>query len=156
MVQIRSYRATDADELHQIFRAAVLDGAAAHYSDAQRRAWAGAAGPPGPEWEARLNAHVTWVAVDATGPLGFMTMGRDGHLDLAFVRPEAAGTGVADALHDRILRSASDLGLDRLTTDASLRAQRFFTRMGWRLLRRQVVQLHGECLENAAMEKRLA
>lgn len=155
MPWIRRFRSDDSAPLRTIFRRAVLEGAAAHYTPAQLHAWADAPNAAGPCWEDRLGQHITVVADSPDGPTGFMTLGRDGYLDLAFVLPEATGTGVADALHDRILAEAAQLGLTRLSTEASLRAEGFFTRMGWTLLHRQDVEISGMRLRNALMAKRL-
>lgn len=152
---IRPYRPADAGPLAQIYRRAILQGAAAFYTEAERRAWAQPA-PDEADWAARLGDHITVVA-DRDGALqGFMTMGRDGHLDLAFVVPEAMGTGVAAALHDRLLYEAARLRLPRLTTEASHLARRFFLKQGWRELAQQSVPRNGERLTNFRMEKPLA
>ncbi|MEV8468624.1 GNAT family N-acetyltransferase [Fluviibacterium sp. DFM31] len=155
MTRIRPYVAADAPALRGIFTEAVQVGARAQYSAAQRDAWSGAAQHCPPDWGDRLGDHLTFVAEQDGDPVGFMTLGRDGHLDLAFVLPQVMGQGVADALHDRILAEAQARGLSRLTTEASLRAQPFFRRMGWRLVAHQTVEIRGQRLDNAVMEKPL-
>lgn len=156
MIRVRGFRAGDADALLAVFRRAVLEGAAAHYDGPQRAAWAGAADAP-PAWAERLGGQMTLVAEDAAGRCaGFMTLGRDGHLDLAFVTPEAMGTGVAAALHDRLLVEAAALGLTRLTTDASHLARRFLLKSGWRETGRTDTDIDGTRLAGFRMEKRLA
>jgi len=155
MIRVRGFRHGDADALRALFRRAVLEGAAEYYDASQRAAWAGAADAP-PVWAERLGAQITLVAEDRAGRCaGFMTLGRDGHLDLAFVAPEAMGAGVAAALHDRILAEAAALGLTRLTTEASHLARRFLLKSGWQETGSQDAVVNGTRLASFRMEKTL-
>lgn len=153
-LHIRPYRADDAPVLANVFDRAVREGAAGAYDAEQRAAWAGAIDAP-PDWSRRLCEEITVVAERAGQVTGFMTLGRDGFLDLAFVLPEAMGTGVAPALHDRILVEAEARRLVRLTTEASHIARRFFIKQGWRELGEVQVHLGGTRLTSFSMEKRL-
>jgi len=153
-VHVRPYRAGDAPVLAHVFDRAVREGAADAYDTDQRAAWAGAIDTP-PDWSQRLSEEVTVVAERGGEIVGFMTLGRDGFLDLAFVLPEAMGTGVAAALHDRILAEAEARKLTRLTTEASHLARRFFIKQGWRDLGEVQVDLGGTLLTSFSMEKRV-
>lgn len=152
---IRSYRTNDAKALGVIFHRAVHEGAAARYSPKERRAWSPSV-PDTASWRARLAEAETVVAETPEGPVGFMSLdvGRR-YLDLAFVLPEAMGTGVAGSLYAVIESRARASGLTRLTTEASLLAEPFFLRQGWRVVRRQKVERLGVMLSNALMEKDL-
>lgn len=151
---VRPYRADDAPVLALVFDRAVREGAAGAYDAYQRAAWAGAIDAP-PDWSQRLCEEITVVAERASQVVGFMTLGRDGFLDLAFVLPEAMGTGVAAALHDRILAEAEARKITRLTTEASHIARRFFIKQGWRELGEVQVDLGGTSLTSFSMEKQL-
>jgi len=153
-IRIRPYRDGDAPVLAGVFDRAVREGAAAAYDADQRAAWASAPDAP-PSWSERLGEEITVVAERDGQVAGFMTLGRDGFLDLAFVLPEAMGTGVAAALHDRVLAEAEARGLTRLTTEASHLARRFFLKQGWRELGEIAVELGGARLASFRMEKRL-
>ncbi|MGS4944722.1 N-acetyltransferase family protein [Meridianimarinicoccus sp. RP-17] len=153
-IHVRPYREEDAPVLARIFDRAVREGAASAYDATQRAAWAGAIDAP-PEWCQRLSEEITLVAERDGQMAGFMTLGRDGFLDLAFVLPEAMGTGVAAALHDRVLAEAESRGLFRLTTEASHIARRFFIKQGWREMGEIQVDLGGTTLTSFSMEKRL-
>lgn len=154
MVRVRPYRDDDAAVLARIFGRAVREGAAGAYDTDQREAWASALDAPS-DWSRRLREEITLVAEQAGHPVGFMTLGRDGFLDLAFVLPEAMGTGVAAALHDRVLAEAEARRLSRLTTEASHIARRFFIKQGWLELGEVQVDLGGTTLTSFSMEKRL-
>ncbi len=153
-MRVRPYRTEDAACLAQVFDRAVREGAAGAYDAAQRAAWASALDAP-PDWSQRLSEEITLVAERGGKVAGFMTLGRDGFLDLAFVLPEAMGTGVAAALHDRVLVEAEARDLLRLTTEASHIARRFFIKQGWRELGEVQVSLGGTTLTSFSMEKRL-
>ncbi len=152
---IRRGRPGDGPAARAVFHAAVHDGAAAHYSAAERAAWA-----PGPDmpadWETRLLAGTCLIAQDRLGRVtGFMTLADDGFLDYAYVLPRVMGKGVAGALYDALEQRARRAGIPTLSTEASHLAQRFLARRGWRVIARQSVIRNGVALTNFRMEKRL-
>ena len=152
---IRRFRAGEGVALGQLFHRAVQEGAAGAYDAAQRDAWCSAP-PQGPEWEARLAAIVTLVAWQGDTPVGFMSVDpATGHLDMAFVLPRVKGTGVASMLLGLLERCARRRGCDRMTSDASEIARRFFLRHGWQDGRRQQITRHGIALHNYRMAKPL-
>lgn len=153
-MEVRSFRDEDAVPLGRLFHRSVRDGASARYNAAQLAAWSPAA-PEGNAWAARLAACDTVVAVDGETRLGFMSMDETGYLDLAFVVPEQMGRGVSDMLYAVLESRAQARGTLRLSTQASLLAEPFFARHGWRVVRRQEVEMGGVVLENAWMEKPL-
>ncbi|PWE34330.1 GNAT family N-acetyltransferase [Maritimibacter sp. 55A14] len=154
-MRLRRYRPADAAPAYALFRRAVHKGAAAAYSAEERRAWAPDREMPA-DWPARLGAHITWLAFHRHRLAGFMTLARDGHLDLAYVAPEAMGRGVADALYARLEAEARARGLPVLDTAASHLARSFFLRHGWQVAARQSVIRNGVALTNFRMEKCLA
>jgi len=89
-------------------------------------------------------------------PLGFMTIDREGYIDLAFVRSDVAGSGVGWRLYDAIEERARLYGVTRLTTEASEKARRFFERQGWTIDEEQVVLKRNVPLINFRMSKILA
>ena len=151
---VRTFEIEDAEALGQVFYRSVREGAARRYTAAQVEAWSPSP-PAGDVWRARLAAADTVVAVRGDQPLGFMTLDTKGYLDLAFVVPEAMGAGVSDALYAVLEGRARAVGIAVLTTQASLLAEPFFVRHGWKVTRRQEVEMSGVVLKNAWMEKRL-
>ena len=152
---IRSYVPDDAPELAKVFHRAVHEGAATKYSLDERHAWSPDL-PTGPKWHDRLAGAETVVAEMDRRPVGFMTLDVPrAYLDLAFVVPEVMGQGVAGAVYAVLEGRARVAGLTRMTTEASLLAEPFFERQGWRLVARQKVDRLGVQLSNAVMEKSL-
>ena len=151
---LRAAQPGDGAPAWAVVRRAVHEGAAGAYTPEQRRAWApGPEAPPG--WEAGLLAGHTVLAERRRRMTGFMTLAGDGHLDYAYVLPEAMGTGLSDRLLDAIEAQAHALGLVVLTTEASHLARRFLVRRGWRVAARQDVIRNGVALTNFRMHYRL-
>ena len=149
-VTIRPYRRADADVTASLFHETVRHATDLGYSAEQRAAWA----PDVPEirpWHARLSNAITLVAEDESGVTGFMSLEESGHLDLAFIRADRLGSGVAKALYDELIEQARAAGAIQLTTDASRMARRFFERQGWRLIREQQQIRRGVELTNFRM-----
>ncbi|SDZ10374.1 Acetyltransferase, GNAT family [Jannaschia faecimaris] len=131
--QLRRGRSEDLPVLIEVFWRGVHEGAAPRYSDEQRQAWL----PVRPEIEAfaaHLANQIVFAAEEGGIVTGFMTMTPEGYLDLAYVLPEARGTGTADALLAMIVNHAVARGLSALTTRASDMARPFFIRHGWQVL----------------------
>lgn len=151
-------RAGDGDvaALTRLFFVSVREGAGPDYTEAQREAWA----PDFPEthlWQARLADQKVWLAETGDGEvLGFMTLRRDGHIDLAFVAPGRIGSGIAYALYLELEAQARADGLTELTSDASTRAKAFFERQGWEVVEAQQPVRNGVTLHNWRVRKALA
>lgn len=152
-MRVRAYRAGDASALAQIFYDAIHIGAADAYDAEARQVWC----PQVPEllaWAPRLENAVTLVAEVLDRPVGFMSLWPDsGHIDLAFVDPAHTRKGIASSLCRDLETRAGALGLDRMTTDASLQAEPMFVSLGWTVVKRQEIERHGIILRNCQMEK---
>ena len=128
---LRPARPEDAAALALIFHRAVQEGAAGHYSQAQRDRWSPAC-PTAADWTRRLRGLTTFVAEIDSAPQSFLSMrDRDGLIDLLFVAPEHLGRGLAHALYSEALAHARALGLPRLHAEASAQSRAFFARHGW-------------------------
>ncbi len=151
-VTIRPLRAEDGEIAGEIFFDAVHHGTGEYYTHEQRTAWAGAS--PNPSgWRNRL-VNVDGFMAELNGiPAGFMTIDASGYIDLAFVGPGALGMGVGWLLYRAIEARAEQLGVVRLTTEASKKARPFFERQGWTVEREQLVVKRGVSLANFKMAK---
>src|SRR5690606_17866754 len=96
-----------------------------------------------------------WVAETKGRLSGFCAWTLDGYLDLLFVGPEHVRLGVATALYGVAENDLRARGVQRVHTQASLTAQPFFRRHGFRLINHQIVHMRGVDLPNAVMEKLL-
>ncbi len=153
-IAIRPLTVADAAAVARIFFCAVHEGTRDHYSFEQRLAWGGEEVSPD-AWRARLEGVTGFVAELAGEPVGFMTIDASGYIDLAFVLPSMAGTGVGYRLYGSVEAKARELGARVLTTNASKTAKPFFERQGWEVVTEQTVERQGIELNNFKMQKAL-
>lgn len=131
MTTIRRFHLDDALATRQVFVDAVRIGAAGRYSAAELLDWVPDPAMP-KDWGPWLERHLTVVSEDNSLVTGFMMLEANGYLNMAFVRPELMGTGLADSLYGALLDEVHKINLTRLTTLASRYSQSFFSRHGWR------------------------
>ncbi len=154
-VTVRRYREGDAAALCEIFFRSVRDVGPAKYDDAQVRAWAHDV-PDAASWGARMRENETFVAVrDDDVPVAWIELEADGHVDMLYCAPEAAGHGIAALLYAAAEGLARERGLDHLTTAASRFAESFFRKQGWNVDERETVTRFGVGIERAQMSKTL-
>lgn len=154
-MHIRAVRPDDLPGLVALFRETVQAVGAGHYAPRELDAWA----PPdlGPEnWASRLAENTAIVAEDRGELLGFAELSPDGAVDMLYVHKDRQGRGIASALLAELETSARDLGLTRLTTNASRIARPFFLARGFTLLAAQEVERRGVAIENFHMAKVLS
>ncbi|GAA4909269.1 putative acetyltransferase [Stackebrandtia albiflava] len=147
---IRRYRDTDAAATLAVFRRAVTVTAAADYAPDQIRAWAAA---DETEWGRRRAATHTLVAEVDGRVAGFTDVDDHGLVDMMFVDPGHARSGVATALLAAVVAHATATGLPELTTHASRTARPFFERHGFTVTERRHPVVRGVRLENFAMRR---
>ncbi|MEP2506085.1 MAG: GNAT family N-acetyltransferase [Paracoccaceae bacterium] len=133
-----------------MFYHAVRSGAADFYSQAQRAAWAPSDAPDQLQPDKLLDQWC-WVAEMENGITGFMSLTPRGYLDMAFVMPEAKGSGVADALYAALITQATASGLGTLTVHASHLARRFLAKHGWQEDYAENHTLNGQVIERFHM-----
>lgn len=148
---IRTAGAADAPACFAVYVDAIRGGTGGKYTRRQALAWA-PEGDAGDWLAARLECGVTWIAVSERRAEGFLNVTPLGHLDLFFIRPEARASGLAAALHDRLMAWAQARALPRLTTDASHLARSFLEKHGWRVLGGESVERGGVALKRWKME----
>jgi putative acetyltransferase len=124
------------------------------YDEQQRQAWL-AAPPAGPEWEERLASQDVVLAETDGMVAGFMSLGMEGYIDLAFIRPEARHHGLFRRLFEQIEHRALARGDSRLWVHASLAARSAFEAVGFTVQRSEWVELGTEQLERFEMAKPL-
>ncbi len=147
---LRPYRAQDRHACHDVYYEAVHVGAARAYSQAQRNAWAPQTSPS-PASPDKMLDMVAFVAEGTDRLEGFIAMERNGHLDLAFVRPCWMGRGLAQNLYDLLYEWASGTALSQLHTEASHLARPFFEKNGWQVDTSETITRDGVSIERFRM-----
>ena len=133
-VLIRPFAPRNEVACIDIFVDATRNSTTPHYTAEEARAWAPDAAVNW-DWGPRLADGWTWVADLDEAPSGFISLRSNGHLDVFYVRPAARQFELADALYKRLLETARESGFTVLTSHASLLAQGFLERRGWRVVR---------------------
>jgi putative acetyltransferase len=142
-VTIRSYERRDAADV-------------ADYTPEQVNAWVPRRWDAEKEQKRSGDGRLVLVAEGESGHVvAFIDLEPDGHIDRLFSAPEAAGRGVASRLYDDIEAAARDQGIERLFTEASELARRFFLRKGFTVLECQDKVLRGVPIHNYRMAKAL-
>ena len=154
MTVVRDYEAGDAEPICRLFYETVRAVNLRDYSPEQVRAWAPEVPDPA-AWHGRMSGRHTLVAEDEDGVAGFAELEEDGHLDMLYCRRDAVGRGVGTLLYAAVEERAGDLGVEKISTEASITARPFFERHGFRVLRQNTVSRGGVGLTNFSMEKTL-
>jgi putative acetyltransferase len=128
--QIRPYQPQDRAAVALVFYRAVREGSVDYYTEEERAAWAPSPNPH-PTKPDKYLTQWCFVAEDQGRMTGFMSMDDTGYLDMAFVIPEAMGTGTAGALYDRLIAHATERGLRHFTVHATALSRRFLEKRGW-------------------------
>lgn len=149
---IREYLPSDCTQMAQLFYDTVHSVNAADYTREQLDAWAD--GHVDLEaWDSSFREHFTLVACDGKEIVGFADMDENGYLDRLYVHRDYQRKGVASSL----LRELSQkVKTDEITTYASITARPFFEKMGYRVVRENIVERKGVSLRNNFMVKKLS
>lgn len=153
-VALRPFLPADAPKLAALFRAAVEELTGEDYDHDQREAWASLADDE-EAFAARLRECLTLLAVKEGEVAGFIALEDNKVIDLLYVAPEAAGTGVGAALCAAAEAIAKGRGVETLSVDASDTALGFFQKRGFEAQRRNTVDIDGVWLGNTTMTKKL-
>lgn len=153
-MELRDYTGADARATLDVFLRAVRVTAGRDYTAEQVRAWAPDDVDPG-AWAARRAGARTRVAVRDDVVVGFTDVDAAGYVDMLFVDPGAARTGVARALLDWAVRTARADGATELTTHASITARPFFAAHGFEVVAEQHPVRRGVALTNYRMRRPL-
>jgi GNAT superfamily N-acetyltransferase len=154
-MKLRPYHPDDLPVLVRLFHDTIHKVALGSYSQTQVEAWAPAE-PDLDRWRQKLHGEEVLVADLGDEIVGFCSWDSSGYLDFLYVHHAHQRQGVAAALYAVAEAELKRKGQSRIHTQASLTAQPFFLKHGFRLVKHQTVQVRGVNLPNAVMEKLLA
>lgn len=149
---VRAYRPGDLEAVVTLFRRSVREVSCRDYSPDQIAAWAPEAADLH-AWAERLADGGVFVCTRNGEIAGFARIDGTGCLDLLYVHPGFQRQGVARELMTRVLAWAASRGLRRVRSEVSVTARAFFERMGFSVVRPQVIERGGVRLENFVMER---
>ena len=155
-MKIRRYVPEDAAPLAKLYLRSVEQVGRRDYSARQVEAWASLAPTPERMHELGTDGRTRLVAVDESDrPVAFADLERDGHIHFLYCAPEMAGQGVASAIYDELERIARERGMNRLYSEASEAARRFFLKKGFVVTSTRRFEISGVHIHNYAVEKSL-
>ncbi len=151
-MKIRKYKSGEEKILRDIFYSSIHENAKGYYSDIQLNAWAPSeVGEQ--KWANRIKGINPFVIVGNEEILGYADLQDSGYIDHFFVKGGQSNKGIGTELMKWILAEAEKRGIKKLTSDVSLAAQAFFTKMGFEIVRKKKVMINDVELENALMIK---
>lgn len=152
----RRYIPEDAAAIAEVFTRSVMEIGRKDYTVEQVEVWASLAASTEQTHARCADGRTVLVAVDDVDrPLAFVDLEVDGHIDYLYCAPEVVGKDIASALYDDLELIARQSGLDRLYTEASEAARRFFLRKGFAVTAERDFEIDGVPFHNYAMEKLL-
>ena len=153
-MHIRTFRNGDETALRAIFHSSVHALACKDYTAEQLDAWAPRQYDAA-QWGERVRGNQPFIAEIEGHIAAYADLQPSGYIDHFFVAGAYAGRGVARALMVHIHQTAANRGTTRLFADVSVTAEPFFTRIGFVIEARQLVEVRGVVLANARMCKEL-
>jgi putative acetyltransferase len=123
------------------------------YDEAQQAAWMDRAEDED-AFAQHLAGQLTLIATIANSPVGFISVKGLDHIDMLYVHPSVAHSGIGSMLYDAVEKLTCGRGAARLAVDASDTARPFFEKRGFLALHRQTVALGDVWLGNTHMQKR--
>lgn len=103
------------------------------------------------EWSRRMEKNQPFVLTMDGVPVAFADLQQDGYIDQFFVDARQGGKGLGLALLRFLLARAEAEGLPAIHSHVSLTAEPLFTKAGFFVEERRVVELRGVLFSNALM-----
>lgn len=152
LITIRHYQSSDLPTIVQLFKEAVAAINIKHYTPEQIAVWTDV---DPVRWQTKLETMIVFVAEIDSTIVGFADMTHEGYLDHLYVHKDYQARWVSLHLFKAIEKAARELGLTKLTTDCSITAKVPAERMGFVVIKEQVVEKNGMRFINYHMEKKL-
>ena len=154
-MHIRTFTPSDLEAILQLFHEVVHTTGAKYYDQEQVDAWAPENGLDRDAWLQSLSSNIAYVVELDEKIVGFGDMTHTGYIDRLYVLPKYQGKGVALAILKRLEEEARMLGLQELTTEASIMAMPLAKRQGYEVVAEQHKMHRGKVLINYKMRKKL-
>jgi putative acetyltransferase len=152
MIQIRQYKESDSRACWEIFFYTVRNINIRDYTLSQVSAWAPDDVVPA-VWQQKLNSISPFIAHINGEIVGYADIQDSGLIDHFFCHHKHQGKGVGRALMAHILEIGQSKGIPRFYSEVSITARPFYEKMGFNLVKEQIVTIRGEKLKNFVMEK---
>ncbi len=152
---IRKFIPDDLEEVIAIFCDSIHTIASRYYDPVQIEAWGNSNVINQDLWLENLLGNITYVAEDEKKLIAFGDMSYQGYIDHLFVHKKYQGSGAAQRIFRKLEEAARTLGLQELTTEASIVAMPVAKRLGFEILEKQTKIHNGIEFTNYRMRKKL-
>ncbi len=149
---LRQARQEDIDDIGNLFQESIMEINKSDYSTEQLEVWTSRSGEKS-WWQDRLNMEYFLLAYEADELVGFGSIYRSGYLNLLYVHKDHQRKGIARAIYQALEDRVTSFGVDNLKTEATITARPFFEKMGFQLIRENVVEIDRVKLTNFLMQK---
>jgi GNAT superfamily N-acetyltransferase len=149
---IRSFKPSDLSLVIQLFKEAVPAINIRHYSSEQISTWIDI---DPIRWKEKLISNIAFVAEIDSIIVGFIDMTHEGYLDHLYIHKNYQARWISLKLLRAVEKIARQLGLARIFTNCSITAKLPAERVGFRVIREQVVEKNGVQFVVYHMEKNL-
>jgi len=154
-VKLRNCQESDLPFLVELFRRTVWTINAKDYTQEQLEIWAPDSIDPKSEWWLSLLRTTCFVAFINREIVGFANLTKVGLVDFFFVHHRHIGEGIGKMLYQALEKEARQMGMQKLTAEASLTALPFFEKQGFQKIKKQSKQKQHVVLTNFLMGKDL-
>lgn len=151
---LRPFLPADTLALRDLFAASVEELTQDDYDEDQRAAWVAFA-EDAEAFRDRLEQATTLVIELDGEPAGFASLKENSILDMLYVHPYHAGTGIGTALCDALEKIAKARGAKAITVESSETAVEFFEGRDFEATQRNSVERFGEWLATTTLKKSL-
>ncbi|QIA63048.1 GNAT family N-acetyltransferase [Vibrio astriarenae] len=154
MIQLDDYRSEDANDLWSIYFHTIRHINIRDYSLDQVAAWAPDNIDP-QRWRNKMESIKPFIAKIDGKPVGYADLQQDGLIYHFFCHHQFQSRGVGRALMTHIEQQAKQRGTSRLYSHVSITARPFYERMGFTVVKEQLIEVRQQHLKNFVMEKPL-
>jgi putative acetyltransferase len=148
---IRIFQRGDHVAIATIFSRAIHEIASEVYTEDQCLAWC-ATETNYEHWKKRCELKRPFVAVAGSEISGFLELDPDGHIDCAYINPKYKRKGIMTLLVKHAIDTCFSLNINRVYVDASICAKPMFEKIGFEIIRENLVNINGVELLNYKME----
>ena len=145
---IRKAIVEDLDKILNLFVKSIEGSCASDYTPAQRDVWTASVHDK-EKWVKRIDNQYFLVAEIGDDMAGFASLDNRNYIDLMFVNPTFQGRGVAKSLLQNLLEHSNEA---KITVHASITAEPFFERNGFKLVKENRFKLRGVDIINYEMQ----
>ncbi|WP_027374675.1 MULTISPECIES: GNAT family N-acetyltransferase [Chryseobacterium] len=151
---IRKGNENDLAEMKQLFAETITSICKDDYTEEQLEAWRSGA-ENNERWLKVIHEQFVLVAISEHTIVGFATLDQGNYLDLFFVHKNYQHQGIASQLYEQIENAARKQTERYIRSDVSKTAKSFFEKLGFYVLKEQIVPIKGIALTNFKMQKNL-